>query len=205
MKRIGIFGGSFDPVHLGHVSLAKDAMQQAGLERVIFVPARLQPFKLDKKMTSGRDRAAMLKAAIDGIPGFELSTYELDADGISYTYLTLEAIQKQMGSNTRLYFITGGDTFVKIHTWMNAKEWLGKYSYIIGTRPGYRMDVLKASIRSIESIYQTEVLHIENTQLDISSTEIRERVLRGQPISAMVPTAVERYITEHGIYGKELD
>lgn len=200
MKRIGIFGGSFDPVHLGHLGLAMDAMQQAELEKVIFVPARIQPFKMDKKLTSGEDRVAMLKAAISETPGFELSTYELDAGGVSYTYLTLEALQKQLGSDVRLYFITGADTFIKIRSWKNASQWLGNYSYIIGTRPGYRMDELVDCMDSIRHEYNTEVLHIENKQLDISSTEIRERAADGKTVAALVLPAVERYIREHELY-----
>ena len=95
MKRIGILGGTFDPVHCGHIHLAEDAMKQGGLDEVIFIPARLQPFKLGKKITSGEDRLAMLQLATEHTPGFAVSSYELDAEGVSYTYLTLRALQKE--------------------------------------------------------------------------------------------------------------
>ena len=113
MKRIGILGGTFDPVHCGHLHLAEDAMKQGRLDEVIFIPARIQPFKLGKKITSGKDRIAMLQLATERTPGFSVSSYELDADGVSYTYLTLRALQKKYGQDTRLYFISRNRCFFK--------------------------------------------------------------------------------------------
>ena len=146
MKRIGILGGTFDPVHCGHIHLAEDAMKQGGLDEVIFIPARLQPFKLGKKITSGEDRLAMLQLATEHTPGFAVSSYELDAEGVSYTYLTLRALQKEYGEDARLYFITGTDAFLKIELWMMAEELLTNYGFLIGTRPGYREDELAECI-----------------------------------------------------------
>ena len=200
MKKIGILGGTFDPVHLGHINLAIDAKAQAGLDKVIFVPAKLQPFKLDKNVTAGEHRLAMIKEAIDGIDGLEVSPYELEAEGISYTYLTVRAMKKRFGTDARLYFITGTDSFLKIETWKNAEELIRSCSYIIGTRPGYRQEELDECVSRIRDIYNTEILFLNNTQLDISSTEIRERLERGIPSGDLIPAEVERYITEHGLY-----
>lgn len=202
MKKIGILGGTFDPVHLGHINLAIDAKAQAGLDKVIFVPAKLQPFKLDKNVTAGEHRLAMIKEAIDGIDGLEVSPYELEAEGISYTYLTVRAMKKLFGTDARLYFITGTDSFLKIETWKNAEELIRSCSYIIGTRPGYRKQELDICIERIRRDYNTEVINIDNTQFDISSTEIRKRLESGLPCSDLIPEKTERYITANGLYKK---
>ena len=199
-KKTGIFGGSFDPVHLGHICLAEDAMKQAGLDSVIFIPAAHQPFKLDRNVTSGEDRLAMLRIAVMNKSGFEISEYELDNDGVSYTYLTMRAMRKLLGNNNKLYFITGTDSFLKIEQWKNSSELLQSYSFIIGTRPGYRIEELENCINRIRNRYNTEIIHINNTQLDISSTEIRERLETGKTAGDLIPPQVERYILEHGLY-----
>lgn len=200
IRKIGIFGGSFDPVHLGHTGLAEDAMKQAGLDKVIFIPARLQPFKLDKKLTSGKDRFELLKLATRENEGFEVSSYELNENGISYSYLTMRAMQKQFGTDAKLYFITGTDAFLKIDQWKNAEELLTKYSYVIGTRPGYKQEELKLCIKKIREAYNTEIINIDNVQIDVSSTEIREILGRGDSAKGLISVEVERYIKEHGLY-----
>lgn len=200
MKKTGIFGGTFDPVHTGHIHLAKDALEQAGLDKVIFVPARLQPFKLDRKTASGKDRMEMLKQAVSGYKNLEVSSYELDSESISYTYLTLRAMSDKLGSDMKLYFITGTDAFLKIEKWKNSHELLTKYSYIIGSRPGYKETELKDHIKDINERYGTEVLMINNTQHDISSTEIRDILKTGGSLEHLVPEQVERYIKENGLY-----
>lgn len=199
-KKIGIFGGSFDPVHLGHIGLAKDAIIEAGLDKVIFIPAKLQPFKLDKKVTPGEDRLAMLNLATDNIDGLEVSDYELKSDRISYTYLTLREMEKSLGNDVQMYFITGTDSFINIEKWKNAEELLTDFSYIVGSRPGYKMHELEECIERIQSIYNTEVIVINNKELDISSTEIRKRLETGKSAIDLIPDEVERYIREHDLY-----
>ena len=200
MKRIGILGGTFDPVHCGHIHLAEDAMKQGGLDEVIFIPARLQPFKLGKKITSGEDRLAMLQLATEHTPGFAVSSYELDAEGVSYTYLTLRALQKEYGEDARLYFITGTDAFLKIELWMMAEELLTNYGFLIGTRPGYREDELAECIARVREKFNTEVVNINNTKYDISSTQIREKIRSGESAERLLPENVEAYIRERGLY-----
>ncbi len=200
MKKIGILGGSFDPVHSGHISLAQDALVQAGLDKIIFVPAKLQPFKLNKKVTDGKDRLAMLKLATEGIKGFEISEYELDSDSISYTYLTMRAMKEIYGDDTKLYFITGTDSFLKIEEWKNAQELLSNYSFIIGTRPGYKKEELQLCIDKVSRDYNTEVISINNTEIDVSSTELRELLKSGSPVNDLIPEKAERYIKENGLY-----
>ena len=200
MKRIGILGGTFDPVHCGHIHLAEDAMKQGRLDEVIFIPARLQPFKLGKKITSGEDRLAMLRLATEHTPGFAVSSRELDAEGVSYTYLTLRALQKEYGEDARLYFITGTDAFLKIELWMMAEELLRNYGFLIGTRPGYKEEELAACMERVRENFGTEVINIDNTKYDISSTQIREMIQNGETTAGLLPESVEAYIRERGLY-----
>ncbi len=200
MKKIGILGGTFDPVHYGHIALAEDAVREAGLHEVVMIPARIQPFKQDREYASGEDRFNMLALAAGKDDHITVSKYELQQESISYTYLTLRHMQEFFGKDTRLYFITGTDSFLKIDTWMNAEELLTNYAYIIGTRPGYRQDEYRKALQKITSAYGTEVISMNKTELDISATQIRQMVAEGKPISELVPPEVERYIREHGLY-----
>ena len=197
--KIGIFGGSFDPVHLGHVALAEDACEQAGLKEVIMIPARIQPFKQDKKTASGHDRLRMLALEAEWNDRITVSSYELDNDGVSYTYLTMRAMQERHPDD-RLYFICGADSLLKIDTWMNAEELLTSYSYIIGARPGYKEQEVAEQKKYLEEKYRTEIILINNKQMDISSTEIRERLEKGLSVDDLVSPKVERYIKEHELY-----
>lgn len=200
MKKIGILGGSFDPVHNGHVSLAKHALIKGGLHEVVMIPARIQPFKQDRVPASGEDRFNMLALAAGKDDHITVSKFELQQDGVSYTYLTMRHMQEFFGDDTRLYFITGTDSFLKLDTWKNALELLTKYSYIIGTRPGYRQDEYEEALRRITSAYGTEVISMEWTEPDISATQIRQMIAEGKPVDDLVPTEVGRYIKEHGLY-----
>lgn len=203
MKKIGILGGSFDPVHLGHVHLAKDALVQAGLNQVLLIPARLQPFKQDRIPASGEDRMEMLRLALEDEPEIEPCDYELEQEGVSYTYLTLRAMQEKFGAEAKIYFIFGADSLLKLDTWMNAEELLTKYAYIAGSRPGYRDDELIACMQRLEEAYGTEILLIKNERFDISATEIREKLAKGEPVQGLVPDKVADYIQRHGLYRSE--
>lgn len=200
MKRIGILGGTFDPIHNGHVGLAEDAMRQAGLEKVLLIPAKLQPFKLDKQVTEGSHRLEMARLAVAGISGLEVSDHELRQERISYTYMTLRDIQQQEGPGARLYFITGTDAFLKISTWKHAETMLRTHSFAVGSRPGYREEELSQCIAELKSVYNTDIVKIQNRKRDISATEIRQRLETGKSLQGLVPKAVERYIKQHGLY-----
>lgn len=200
MRKVGIFGGSFDPVHNGHVGLAEDAVSQAGLDEVIMIPAKIQPFKQERKTESGQDRFQMLALVAGQNDYITVSRDELDNEGVSYSYLTLRRMQEK-NPDAQLYFICGSDSFLKIDTWMHAEEILRKYSIIVGCdRPGYRHDELETAVSRIKEKFDTEIVIINNRQFDVSSTEIRNRIAQGQSIDDLVPGAVERYIIQHGLY-----
>lgn len=200
MRRIGIFGGTFDPVHNGHMGLAEDAVAQAGLDEVIMIPAKIQPFKQEKKTESGEDRFQMLALVASQNDYITVSRDELDNEGVSYSYLTLRRMQEK-NPDAQLYFICGSDSFLKVDTWMNADEILENYSFIVGgDRPGYRHNELEAAIKRIQHRFNTEIIVINNRQFDVSSTEIRDRLAQGKSIDNLVPPPVERYIIQHGLY-----
>lgn len=199
MKKIGILGGTFDPVHYGHLGLAEDAVREADLTEIVMIPARIQPFKQDRKVTSGEDRFQMLALVAGQNDKITASRYELMQDGVSYTYLTMRHMKEFYG-DARLYFISGTDSFLNIESWMNSEELLSEYSFIVGTRPGYRQDELAETMKRVSAQFGTEVININNRQLDISATVIRERLATEKDIGDLVPPAVERYIREHGLY-----
>lgn len=199
MKKIGIFGGSFDPIHEAHISLAQDALTQCSLDSVILVPAKLQPFKLDKQVTPAEDRLKMVQLAAEDKPGINVSDYEICNDCISYSYLTMREMTR-LNPGSRLYFITGTDAFLMVEQWKEASELLSCYSFIVGTRPGYREDELKECMERIRIMHGTEIINIDNIQIDVSSTEIRARLSEGKSIRGLVPIAVEEYIINKGLY-----
>lgn len=203
-KKIGILGGSFDPVHRGHIRLAEDALREGNLDCVLLIPAAVQPFKQDVETAGGEHRLNMLRIATENADRLIVSDYEIRHEGVSYTYLTLRAVQKladeACSEGADLYFITGTDAFLKIDTWMEGEELLSSYSYIVGTRPGYRQEELERQIESIRAEYGTEIINLEQEQLNISSTEVRERIRAGLPIDCLVPEGVERYIEENELY-----
>ncbi len=199
MKKIGVLGGSFDPVHLGHLSLAKDALTQGSLDQVIFMPVHRQPFKLDARLSSDKARFEMLEEAIKDSPGLTISDWEIKNKGVSYTYLTLRALKEQYKDAT-IYFITGTDTFLKIGIWKNAAELLEENNFIVGHRPGYREQELFQRVDELKQKFDAEINVINNTRLDISATEIRDIVAKGGDISHLVPPGVERYIKKNGLY-----
>ena len=222
MAKIGIIGGTFDPVHEGHLNLALDAMEQAQLDAVWFMPAKIQPFKQDRKVTDSAQRLEMLALAIEGHPGLLVSTLEMELEGVSYTYRTLREVRRRLldermaaaaespdkqddaapqdTETDTVYFITGTDTFIKMDTWMHAEELLTENAVIVGSRPGYQDAEIERCREEFRKLYGTEVLVIRNDLLDISSTGIKQKIAGGEPITGLVPQAVEDYINRNGLY-----
>ncbi len=201
MKRIGIYGGSFDPIHLGHMHLAIQAKEQLDLNKVLFVPAKYQPFKLDKEVSSEKHRIDMLCAALEGIENMEISFIELSNNEISYTINTLMRIKESYNEEEcEIFFILGTDAFITIELWHKSEELLKNFSFAIGHRPGYKEDELKTCIDRIREVYNTNIVLLNNKRLLISSTEIKQKVKAGISIENLVPKAVERYIYENELY-----
>ena len=200
MTTYAVIGGTFDPVHNGHISLAEDVLRQTDTDIVVFMPAKLQPFKLDVKVSSFEDRFEMLMIAFGGREDMTASTLENELDGVSYTYRTLDEFRSRIGEDDRLYFVTGSDTFTKLDTWTEPEHLLRTNSFIIGVRPGYPVDELEEKREEYSAKYGTVSKVIDNEKHDISSTMIRERAAAGEPIDGLVPAGVKEYITAKGLY-----
>ena len=198
--KIGIYGGSFDPVHLAHVGLAKQAKEELQLDKVIFIPAKYQPFKLDREVTSDEHRVNMLKLAIEDTEGFEISRSELEKEEISYTFYTVKHIKELYGEENEFYFLLGTDSYLMIERWHKAEELLKECHFAIAFRPGDKEEELNSCIKRTEDAYNTKVVVLHNEKMPISSTDIRNRIKEGKSIDTLVPEKVERYILEHGLY-----
>ena len=174
--RIGIFGGSFNPVHEGHLKLAREAMSELNLDRVVFVPSCRSPLKAGQDLLPEALRIALLKKAIRGIPGFGLWLCEIRRKGLSYTVDTLKVFKKRFGSRATLYFLAGADVSRDLRRWKSFPEILKLCRFVVMTRPGYRPSRLPKG-----------VLSMPMEALDVSSTGVRSRLRRGRAIEGLVP------------------
>lgn len=197
--KVGIFGGSFDPVHTGHLVLAEHVREEAGLEKLIFLPAYESPFKVGKSGADSMQRLEMTRLATAGNGSFSVSAADVEKGRVSYT-VDLMAELAAMYPEDRLYFVAGTDSFLGIEKWMGAERLLTGYGFVVGTRPGYRDEELAAYAEYIRQKYGTEVITVTIPKVDISSTDIRSRCKKNRSIKYLVPEGVERYIIENGLY-----
>lgn len=211
--RIGILGGTFNPIHLAHLRIAAEVRDRLGLDRVIFIPAATPPHKELDGNIDYADRRAMVALAIAGEPAYAVSDIEEQRGGRSYSVLTLAELQT-LHPEDELFFIIGSDSFLEIATWYRATEIFTLSNIVVVERPAARLtDLLAALPVAMRSdfCYDSEVMrlthrsgfsvyYLPGTPLAISSSEIRHLVRRGQPIDNLVPAAVARYISEKRIY-----
>ena len=197
-KRYGIYGGSFDPIHIGHVALADSAVRECGLDKLIFMPAYISPFKQDRHVTDGRDRCGMIEKVLKINSAFCLSRYELNKVGPSYTIETLRHWKKLL--NGELYFILGFDSAVQVDKWYEGEEILRNYHLVTARRPD--TDYIKGLkiIESFRKKYDASITVMNMVPVDASSTMIRNLVKEGIPVTELVPPGVEEYIIEHRLY-----
>ncbi len=200
MKAIGIIGGSFDPIHYGHLLLAEQARDGAGLDQVIFMPARISPFKLTKPPVADHHRYEMVRHAIKENPAFTISDIELKKEGPSYTYETLKTCKSLAGADTKIFFICGTDSFISLEQWYAAESIFKEFSLVVGARPRYKDKSRDDMVEKITKLYGTEIKKIHMPKIDISSTDIKQRIEEGRSIKYLLPLAVEEYIHENRIY-----
>jgi nicotinate-nucleotide adenylyltransferase len=194
-RRIGLMGGTFDPIHHGHLVAAEEARWQFDLDTVLFVPTG-QPWQKPVGVSPAEDRYRMTVIATASNPAFEVSRVEIDHPGPTYTVDTLRRLRAELGEDARLFFITGADAVLHILTWKDREEVLALAEFIAATRPGYDLERLTERLPLAR-----ERLHpMEIPMLAISSTEIRARVARGAPIQYLVPDGVVEYVAERGLY-----
>lgn len=193
-------GGTFDPIHYGHLVTAEAARTEFNLDKVIFTPAGNPPHKKDYNVTSAEDRYLMTVLAVNGNPFFDVSRIEIDRPGLTYTVDTLKEFSNEFGPKTSLFFISGADAVLDILSWKDVKEVLSYCTFIAATRPGYPMDKLEQKLEDIREFYGKVVLPLQVTGMDISSTEIRNRVKKGLSIKYLLPDNVKNYIEKHQLY-----
>ncbi len=191
MPRIGILGGTFDPPHNGHIALALAALNELGLEKVLFIPARIPPHKSNKVVSSKEDRLAMLELALTGHDQFEISRLELDREGTSYTIDTLKKLKKTL-PGIDLYFLIGADNISEIENWHQPEKIFKEAIIAAAGRPGF--------IPGGKFAGQIEMFKMNPT--DISSSGIREKIGGNRPVTGLLPPAVEQYIEKKGLYKK---
>ena len=199
MSEIGILGGTFDPFHFGHLSIAEAAIKEFDLSEVILLPAKVQPFKIGREMASEEDRVNMVRLIAEENKQLRVSTIEAYSQRVSYTYKTLKLLQKEYPDD-KFYFILGTDSFLTLEEWYKGEELLQEFAFIIGVRPGYKISEMEAMTKKLRERYNAEIKMLHNEIVEVSSTEIKNNIRSGKSIKNLVPLQIERYIDEHGLY-----
>lgn len=199
-KGIGILGGTFDPVHIGHLRMADAVYKYMNLEQVMFIPAYVAPHKVGMDIAPADDRYAMTKLAIEPYSYFTVSDLELRRSGVSYTVDTLRELHRQYPEK-QLYFIIGADSVEQLHTWNSIEEMLQLATFIGAGRPGYE-GIMDNVVKNLGEEARQHIMLLNTPEYDVSSTDIRERIREGTSLMNLVPKVVEDYIYAHGLYKK---
>jgi nicotinate-nucleotide adenylyltransferase len=212
---VGLLGGTFDPIHVGHLAAARAAQDALQLDAVRFIPAARPPHRPDSPRAGEYHRVEMVRRAIAGVAGWEVSDLELRRRGPSYTWDTLVSLHAQGLAAVQIFFITGADAFAEIATWHRYPDVLDAAHFVVITRPGVSRDVVRERAPSLvpRMIRPEEVgsaaapciIPVESNTPDVSATEIRARAAAGEPINHLVPPAVAAYIHEHRLYQPTAD
>lgn len=200
-KGLGILGGTFDPIHLGHLHIAEAVYDQIALDEIVFIPAFVPPHKLGQDYAPAQHRYAMTELAVRSFPHFTVSDMELRRSGVSYTIDTLRELH-ELYPERELYFIIGADSVAQLHTWHSIEEMLELATFVAAGRPGYE-GVMDEVVRHLGKQAAEHILLLHTPEYDISSTEIRTRIRSGSSLAGLVPAEVEHYIKEHGLYKKQ--
>jgi nicotinate-nucleotide adenylyltransferase len=193
-RRVGVMGGTFDPIHHGHLVAASEVQSWFDLDEVVFVPTGAPWQKSDRRVTAAEDRYLMTVIATASNPRFWVSRVDVDRGGPTYTIDTLRDLSEQL-PNADLYFITGADALADIFTWRDAEELFSMAQFVGCTRPGFAMDP-----ETLGKIPSDRVTMVEVPALAISSTDVRRRTMRGEPVWYLVPDGVVQYIAKHQLY-----
>ena len=201
---IGVLGGTFDPIHLGHLVVAEEVKERLDLAEILFVPAGQPWLKMSSPILAAEHRVQMVLLAISGKPYFKLSTMEIERAGPSYTIDTLTELKDKLGAEDELFFILGWDNLAQLPQWQEPERLGELCRLVVVPRVGYPAPDLALLGKSIPGLSQW-VIVLDRPEIDISASDIRERVARGLSISGLVPEPVERYIREHGLYSAQQD
>jgi nicotinate-nucleotide adenylyltransferase len=199
--RIGVLGGTFDPIHLGHLAIADEAFRLLELRKLIFMPAGHPYFKDSAAISPAEDRIKMLELAIAGQPEYAVSRLETERKGPSYAVDSMDKIKKQLDPSDELFFIMGWDSLMTLPLWHEADRLIRLCRVVAAPRPGYPEPDLNALEKDLPGIAERAIV-MARPQIDISASLIREKVCRGLSIDGLVPPAVCRYIQDKGLYKK---
>lgn len=201
-NKIAVMGGTFNPIHNGHLVAAESVRQKLGIEKVIFIPTGKPPHKNSNPMFN-EHRYLMTVLATVTNPYFEVSRIEIDRAGLTYTIDTIRELKSKCRPDCKIYFITGADAIQEILTWKEPEQLLSMCEFVTVTRPGYKNEKLQKIIGSLKDKLKGKITFLEVPALSISSTDIRHRVLAGQTIKYLLPSSVEQYILKFGLYKAE--
>ncbi|MBE6053944.1 MAG: nicotinate-nucleotide adenylyltransferase [Clostridium sartagoforme] len=197
MKKIGILGGTFNPIHLAHLYIAYEAKNQLNLDKIIFMPTGSPPHKKDEEVLEASLRYNMVCEAIKNYEDFEISDYEIKKQGYSYTYETLEKFKTD---NNELYFITGADCLLDVEKWKNPEEIFKLSRFVVFNRAGYSKKNLRIQGDKIKEKFKTSIEFLDIIDLEISSSMIRERISEGKRVDFFIPKEVLEFIKDNNIY-----
>jgi len=198
--KIAILGGTFDPIHNGHISIAENVLEKFNPQKVLFIPTGQPPHKATKPITPALHRYSMILEAICHNPGLDVSRIEIDKTDTSYTIDTLHQIKKLCAPGCIIYFVLGQDSLESILTWKNPKELLKMCEFITVLRPGYDAAKLKSHIKMLEKKYGAKIHALTSPRLEISGTYVRKSFAQDKPVCALIPKSVENYIRVNGLY-----
>lgn len=195
MKRIGVFGGTFDPVHYGHLVLADQLREAFSLDRVVFVPANRSPHKPGYRPAPAAHRLKMVELALQGCRDFTVSDFEIRRGGVSYTIDTVRYLRRRFGAQVELWLLLGMDAYLEVPTWKDFEVVVSQCFLGVACRPGWRAGRMPKAV-------SRRAMFAETTPLGISSTDIRRRARQGGSIRFLVPPAVDAYLRRHRLYGR---
>ncbi|MPQ32732.1 nicotinate-nucleotide adenylyltransferase [Clostridium estertheticum] len=198
MKK-AIFGGTFDPIHIGHIHIAYEALYSLKLDKILFMPAGNPPNKLNKQITDSKIRYDLVNKAIEGEINFEISDYEINKKENSYTYETIELFSK-LQSNTEWYFLIGADSLIDLNNWKNVDRLLNGCRLVVYNRAGFALEKILKQKKSLESKYHNKIIFLDMPIIDISSTRIRESIKEGRNINYLLPKGVEKIVEKLKLY-----
>lgn len=202
MKKYGIFGGSFNPIHYGHLMICEYIKEEMGLDKVIFIPTGNPPHK--EIEVSAKDRYEMVKTAISPNPDFEISDIETTRVKLSYTVDTIREL-KEIYKEEKLYFIIGMDSLFQLKTWKKIKDLSSEIEFVVAKRPGYLDDEkINREIKYLKENFGTKIILVETPLYEISSTDLRDRIKKGKSLRYLIPKKVLNYIEESEFYKNEL-
>lgn len=198
-QKIGIMGGTFNPIHNGHLALAQHAMDELSLDSILFIPSGISWLKADQNVLDASIRAEMTRLAIEDEPLFQLSLVEVEREGNSYSYETVLAL-KQKNPNTEFYFIMGADSVLSLNKWVHPEILLRECTILAAVRDDCDRLHLEKQIRILKKEYNAKIIPLSMPKMDISSSEIRAALRKGDAIHGLVPESVETYIDTHKLY-----